>query len=350
MKWETMLLEEDCLKLIDQRKIPQEIEYFKARDYQQVIFAIREMVVRGAPAIGATAAHGVYLAAVEFKDLENEDFQKEMDRAMQELAESRPTAVNLTWGIRRMEKIVKESEILERGKLLEKLLKESRTIAREDVEINKELGRVGQKIIPPGAAVLSHCNTGALATVGFGTALGVIRAAHAAGKNIKVFVDETRPRLQGARLNAFELLEEGIPATLIVDSTAAVLMQKGEVDVIVVGADRIAANGDTANKIGTFMLSQLAKVFNIPFYIAAPISTIDFNLDGGEDIEIEERDPREITHWQEQPIAPEGINVFNPAFDVTPAENITGIITEKGIVQAPFKENLASIAPGGDKG
>ncbi len=349
MKWETMLLEEDCLRLIDQRKIPQKIEYFKARDYRQVIFAIKEMVVRGAPAIGATAAHGVYLAALEFKKLGGNDFRKEMERALQELAASRPTAVNLTWGIRRMEKAIKENEDLEIEKLLEKLLQESRTIAREDVEINEELGRVGQEIIPNEAGVLTHCNTGALATVGFGTALGVIRAAHAAGKNIKVFVDETRPRLQGARLNAFELLEEGIPATLIVDSTAAVLMQKGEVNVIVVGADRIAGNGDTANKIGTFMLSQLARVFKIPFYIAAPISTIDFDLEGGEDIEIEERDPREITHWQDQPIAPEGVKVFNPAFDVTPAEDITGIITEKGIIRAPFKENLASIAPGGDK-
>ncbi len=348
MKWDTMLLEENCLKLIDQRKIPQQIEYFRAENYQQVIFAIKEMVVRGAPAIGAAAAHGVYLAARELRELEGDIFVKELEKALQELGNSRPTAVNLIWGIRRMKKVLTSNLDLPRDELLQKLLSAARDIAREDVEINKKLGDIGQEIIPQGAGVLTHCNTGALATVGYGTALGVIRAAHSAGKEISVFVDETRPRLQGARLNAFELKEEGIPATLIVDSTAAVLMREGKVDVIVVGADRIAGNGDTANKIGTFMLSVLARAFEIPFYIAAPVSTIDFDLKSGQEIEIEERDPAEITHWEGKPIAPEGVDVFNPAFDVTPAQNISGIITEKGIIRAPYTEGLTRIKPGGD--
>ncbi len=348
MKWDTMILEEDCLKLLDQRKIPQKIEYFKASDYRKVIFGIKEMVVRGAPAIGAAAAHGVYLAVREFVDLEEKEFQINFKKALEELGDSRPTAVNLIWGIRRMKKVMEAKKGLGRKDLLQELFSESQKIAKEDVEINKKLGEHGQKIIPQNGRVLTHCNTGALATVGYGTALGVIRAAHAKGKDIKVFVDETRPRLQGARLNAFELLEEGIPATLIVDSAAAVLMKKGEIDVVIVGADRIAANGDTANKIGTFMLSQLAKHFHVPFYIAAPLSTIDFDLPQGEDIIIEERDPREITHWEGNPIAPEKIEVFNPAFDVTPSENIKGIITEKGIIKAPFKENISRMKPGGD--
>ena len=343
-----MILEEDCLKLIDQRQIPGEINYYQASDYQEVIFAIKEMVVRGAPAIGAAAAFGFYLAALKLQDCSAEKFWEGMQKAREELARARPTAVNLLWGIKRMERILQENRELDRPQLLASLLDEARKIVDEDVEINKKLGEWGQEIIPHKAGVLTHCNTGALATAGYGTALGVIRSAQARGKEIEVFVDETRPRLQGARLNAFELLEEGIPATLIVDSAAAVLMRAGKVDVVIVGADRIAANGDTANKIGTFMLSQLASRFQIPFYIAAPLSTVDYDLKTGEEIEIEERDSREITHWAEKPIAPEGITVYNPAFDVTPAADITGIITEKGIVRPPLGEGLLRIAPGGD--
>ncbi len=348
MKWPTMILEEDCLKLIDQRQIPGEINYYQASDYQEVIFAIKEMVVRGAPAIGAAAAFGFYLAALKLQDCSAEKFWEGMQNAREELARARPTAVNLLWGIKKMERILQENRELDRPQLLAILLDEARKIVDEDVEINKKLGEWGQEIIPQKAGVLTHCNTGALATAGYGTALGVIRSAQARGKEIEVFVDETRPRMQGARLNAFELLEEGIPATLIVDSAAAVLMRAGKVDVVIVGADRIAANGDTANKIGTFMLSQLASRFQIPFYIAAPLSTVDYDLKTGEEIEIEERDSREITHWEEKPIAPEGITVYNPAFDVTPAADITGIITEKGIVRPPLGEGLRRIAPGGD--
>lgn len=343
-----MILEEDCLKLIDQRQIPGEINYYQASDYQEVIFAIKEMVVRGAPAIGAAAAFGFYLAALKLQDCSAEKFWEGMQNAREELARARPTAVNLLWGIKKMERILQENRELDRPQLLAILLDEARKIVDEDVEINKKLGEWGQEIIPQKAGVLTHCNTGALATAGYGTALGVIRSAQARGKEIEVFVDETRPRMQGARLNAFELLEEGIPATLIVDSAAAVLMRAGKVDVVIVGADRIAANGDTANKIGTFMLSQLASRFQIPFYIAAPLSTVDYDLKTGEEIEIEERDSREITHWEEKPIAPEGITVYNPAFDVTPAADITGIITEKGIVRPPLGEGLRRIAPGGD--
>jgi len=348
LKWPTMILEEDCLKLIDQRQIPGEINYYQASDYQEVIFAIKEMVVRGAPAIGAAAAFGFYLAALKLQDCSAEKFWEGMQNAREELARARPTAVNLLWGIKKMERILQENRELDRPQLLAILLDEARKIVDEDVEINKKLGEWGQEIIPQKAGVLTHCNTGALATAGYGTALGVIRSAQARGKEIEVFVDETRPRMQGARLNAFELLEEGIPATLIVDSAAAVLMRAGKVDVVIVGADRIAANGDTANKIGTFMLSQLASRFQIPFYIAAPLSTVDYDLKTGEEIEIEERDSREITHWEEKPIAPEGITVYNPAFDVTPAADITGIITEKGIVRPPLGEGLRRIAPGGD--
>lgn len=343
MKHKTMEFIGDQLKLLDQRRLPGEIEYFIARDYRDVQFAIADMVVRGAPAIGATAAYGVYLAAREYLDREPGEFLEKVKQANRELIKARPTAVNLTWAIRRMEQLMEKHRQQPAAKIADRLLQEAEAIARKDIEINRKMAVNGNQIIPQGTTILTHCNTGALATVGYGTALGVIREAHASGKNIRVYADETRPRLQGARLTAFELVEEGIPATLIVDSVAATLIRDGIIDVILVGADRIAGNGDTANKIGTYMLSELAVRHQVPFYVVAPTSTIDFEIEAGNDIEIEERPSEEVTHIQGVQLAPETVEVYNPAFDVTPAANITGIITEKKIINPPFAEGIADL-------
>ncbi|MFW6266468.1 MAG: S-methyl-5-thioribose-1-phosphate isomerase [Halanaerobiales bacterium] len=343
MKHETMELKEDVLRLIDQRKLPGEIEYYTAKDYREVQFAISDMVVRGAPAIGATGAAGVYLAAREFKDESKTDFIKKLKKANKELISARPTAVNLSWAVNKLEKLVEESKDKSNDEIVQVLFEEAKKIAKEDVEINKQMARNGNEVVPEGAVILTHCNTGALATVGYGTALGVIREAHFSGKNIKVYADETRPRLQGARLTAFELVEEEIPSTLIADSVAATLIRDGIIDIILVGADRIASNGDTANKIGTYMLSELAIKHDVPFYVVAPTSTIDFDIDSGDEIEIEERERKEVTHIQGKQIAPEKIDVYNPAFDITPAENITGIVTEKKVLAKPFKDEIAKL-------
>ncbi len=263
-----------------------------------------------------------------------------MEGALEVLINSRPTAVNLMWAVKRMKKVIEKNKELELIDIYQALKKEADSIYLEDIETNKKMAKFGNEVIKENAVILTHCNTGALATVGYGTALGVIREAHYSGKNIFVYVDETRPRLQGSKLTAWELVQEGIPAKLIADSVAATLIRDGKIDVILVGADRIALNGDTANKIGTFMLSVIAKVYNVPFYVVAPTSTIDFEIESGKEIVIEERSPEEITHINGVRIAPEGIEVYNPAFDVTPHENITGIITEKGIIRPPFKENI----------
>ncbi|HQA60247.1 MAG TPA: S-methyl-5-thioribose-1-phosphate isomerase, partial [Tepidanaerobacteraceae bacterium] len=301
------------------------------------------MVVRGAPAIGVAGAYGLVLAASEFIELPKEEFLEQMKESVNVIGNSRPTAVNLMWAVKRMEAIIEENKEKSNVDIYKALLAEANTIEKEDLETNKAIARHGNEIVPENATILTHCNTGALATVGYGTALGVIREAYYSGKNIRVFVDETRPRLQGAKLTAWELVQEGIPATLIPDSVAPVLIRDGKIDLIIVGADRVASNGDTANKIGTYMLSQIAKDFNVPFYIAAPISTIDFEIASGEEIVIEERDSMEITHINGVRIAPEGIEVYNPAFDVTPNSNITGIITEKGIIRQPYSLNLAKL-------
>jgi methylthioribose-1-phosphate isomerase len=343
MKHETMAFKAGVLHLLDQRKLPEIVEYFQARTYKDVAFAIGEMVVRGAPAIGAAAAYGVYLAAVEFNDLPKQEFQSKLQEANRLLAASRPTAVNLNWAIQRMERLVAAQKTENVDTVVAALLKEAERIAREDVETNKAMARHGEALVPHGATILTHCNTGALATVGWGTALGVIRQAHYAGKRIRVYADETRPRLQGANLTAFELVEEGIPATLIADSVAAILLRDGKIDLVLVGADRIAANGDTANKIGTYMLSEIAARFAVPFYIVAPVSTIDFAIPDGSYIEIEERSPQELTHIRGVRVAPEGIKVYNPAFDVTPHANITGIITERGVLRPPFDRSIAAL-------
>lgn len=339
----TIEFKDGKLCLLDQRKLPKLFSIFECQNYRDVEFAIKDMVVRGAPAIGVAGAYGLVLAASEFIELPKEEFLEQMKESVNVIGNSRPTAVNLMWAVKRMEAIIEENKEKSNVDIYKALLAEANTIEKEDLETNKAIARHGNEIVLENATILTHCNTGALATVGYGTALGVIREAYYSGKNIRVFVDETRPRLQGAKLTAWELVQEGIPATLIPDSVAPVLIRDGKIDLIIVGADRVASNGDTANKIGTYMLSQIAKDFNVPFYIAAPISTIDFEIASGEEIVIEERDSMEITHINGVRIAPEGIEVYNPAFDVTPNSNITGIITEKGIIRQPYSLNLAKL-------
>lgn len=339
----TIEFKDGKLCLLDQRKLPKLFSIFECQNYRDVEFAIKDMVVRGAPAIGVAGAYGLVLAASEFIELPKEEFLEQMKESVNVIGNSRPTAVNLMWAVKRMEAIIEENKEKSNVDIYKALLAEANTIEKEDLETNKAIARHGNEIVPENATILTHCNTGALATVGYGTALGVIREAYYSGKNIRVFVDETRPRLQGAKLTAWELVQEGIPATLIPDSVAPVLIRDGKIDLIIVGADRVASNGDTANKIGTYMLSQIAKDFNVPFYIAAPISTIDFEIASREEIVIEERDSMEITHINGVRIAPEGIEVYNPAFDVTPNSNITGIITEKGIIRQPYSLNLAKL-------
>lgn len=339
----TIEFKDDILILLDQRKLPGKVSYFKCKSYSEVEFAIKDMVVRGAPAIGVAGAYGIVLAAKEFKSLPKDEFLSKLNNSCKLIGKARPTAVNLMWAVNRMENAIKQNKHMSNNDMYNLLLKEAHAIAEEDVRTNLAIAKNGNNIVPDNATILTHCNAGALATVEYGTALGVIRQAHYSGKNINVFADETRPRLQGAKLTTWELLQEGIPVTLIPDSVAPVLIRDGKIDVIIVGADRIAVNGDTANKIGTFMLSQIAKDYNVPFYIAAPISTIDFDIQSGKEIIIEERDHREVTHIGNVQIAPEGVNVFNPAFDVTPNKNITGIITEKGIITPPFTEKILQL-------
>lgn len=331
------------LKLLDQTKLPVSVEFKEYSGHKEVAEAITTMVVRGAPAIGAAAAYGFVLGAMEYQGADKAEFLCGMEKVKNALAATRPTAVNLFWALRRMEDKLRELRDQDLNEIKEGLLAEATAIAEEDVAINRKIGEYGNEIVNAGARILTHCNAGALATVGYGTALGVIRAAHGAGKNVKVYADETRPLLQGARLTAWELLQEEIPVTLITDNMAGYLMHKGQVDLVVVGADRIAANGDTANKIGTYSVAVLATVHNIPFYVAAPTSTIDIKLSSGDDIPIEERDKGEVRELFGHRVAPAEVETFNPAFDVTPAKYITGIITEKGIVAAPYASNLLKI-------
>ena len=266
-----------------------------------------------------------------------------MDKALDQLNNSRPTAVNLMWAISKMRALIEDNKDQELKEIYNKIKEEADKIFNDDIATNKAMAKHGNEIIKEGATILTHCNTGALATVAYGTALGVVREAHYTGKNIFVYADETRPRLQGGKLTAWELVEENIPAKLIADNVAATLIRDGKIDVILTGADRVANNGDSANKIGTFMLSVIAKAYDVPFYIVAPTSTIDFEMESGDEIEIEERSSEEVTHINGVRVAPKGIEVYNPAFDVTPHENISGIITEKGIVRPPYKENVMKL-------
>jgi methylthioribose-1-phosphate isomerase len=337
---ETLRWVDDHLEMIDQRILPTEFSYISYNSAKSVADGIRSMVVRGAPAIGCAAAYGVALEALKTQSLNNVDFLRGMSDACKILLESRPTAINLFWAVNRMQSIIKESHNNEPRELAMILLEEAHNIKSEDIKINRMMGSFGAELLSDGANVLTHCNAGALATAGHGTALGVIRSAVESGKNISVIADETRPFLQGARLTAWEMVQEGIPVTLISDNMSGHLMSHGEVDAIVVGTDRVAGNGDVANKIGTYMVAVLAKRHNIPFYVACPLSTIDRSISCGADIPIEERPKSEVTGYQDTQWAAKGVSVRNPAFDVTPADLVTGIITEKGVVLKPSKEKI----------
>ena len=332
-----------ALRLLDQRKLPAACEHVECRTAGEVADAIRAMVVRGAPAIGAAAAYGIVLGARSLSGAGEEAFLSGLVAVMEQMAKTRPTAVNLFWAIERMRKRAAACRGKEHAEIVRALEEEAEAIFREDAEINRRIGAHGAELIAPGDGVLTHCNTGSLATAEYGTALGVIRAAYAAGKNIHVYAGETRPFLQGARLTAWELLQEGIPATLITDNAAAHLMKRGLIQRVIVGADRVAANGDVVNKIGTYALAVLAKAHNIPFYAAVPLSTIDLSVPSGDQVPIEERDPAEVTHLFGVRIAPEGIGALNPAFDVTPHELVTAIITEKGVVRPPYENSLRAL-------
>lgn len=329
------------VKMIDQQRLPQEFVILEYTDHQGVADAIKTMKIRGAPAIGAAAAFGLALAVVDRTGDSYADVLAEFERAAELLGETRPTAVNLFWAIQRVSDVANDPRWKTAGQVINAVVAEAQRIADEDVEVNKRMGANGAVLIQDGDNILTHCNAGALATVDYGTTLGVVRAAHEQGKRIHVWVDETRPFLQGARLTAWEMLQEGIPATLITDNMAGHFMAHGDVDIVLVGADRIAANGDVANKIGTYSLAVLAKENGIPFYSVAPTSTVDLSIASGADIPIEERDPREVTHVQGMLIAAEGVQAAHPAFDVTPHRYVTGIVTEVGIVYPPFSLGLS---------
>lgn len=334
--------------MIDQRRLPMEELYPVFGTYEEVAWAIKEMVVRGAPAIGVAAAMGIALGARDAKADDAETFEQSFKRICDVLGATRPTAVNLFWAIERMRKLYEtlKGAGAPLAEIRHQLIEEAKRMHAEDIAANQAMGRHGAELIPDGATVLTHCNAGALATAGYGTALGVIRAAVEAGKRVAVFADETRPFLQGARLTAWELHKDAIPVTLITDNMAGHFMKAGRIDCIVVGADRIAANGDVANKIGTYSVAVLAKENNIPFYVAAPLSTLDLNMSSGDHIPIEERTPLEVTHVKEIQLAPTGIQIANPAFDVTPNRYVAAIITECGVARAPFTESLQRLASG----
>ncbi len=327
--------------MLDQRLLPTEEKWLTLKSYTEVADGIREMVVRGAPAIGVSAAYGIALGVKNFVGTNINDLSEEFDYIAEVLGKTRPTAVNLFWAIDRMRRVFEASKNQSISEIKQILIQESKNIHEEDIESQRLIAEYGGKLLEDNSTVLTHCNAGALATGGvWGTALGVIRGAVNQGKSIAVIADETRPYLQGARLTAWELLQDNIPVTLITDSMSGHLMKKGRVQAVVVGSDRIAANGDVANKIGTYMVAVLAKHHDIPFYVAAPLSTVDMNCPTGDEIPIEERDIREVTHVKGIQLAPEGISVNNYAFDVTPNEFVTAIITEKGVARAPFSESL----------
>ena len=324
--------------MIDQTRLPREEVFITCRNYDEVADAIRSMVIRGAPAIGVAAAMGVALGALRSNDLETD-----MPLICDRLAATRPTAVNLFWAIERMKQVYESVRHLDPHQIRTRLVEEAKSMRHEDVAINEAIGRNGAPLVPDGKTVLTHCNAGALATAGFGTALGIVRAAVHSGKKIDVFADETRPFLQGARLTAWELQREGIETTLITDNMAGHFLKSGRIGCVVVGADRIAANGDVANKVGTYGVAVLAKENSVPFYVAAPISTLDLTLASGDEIPIEERAAQEVTHVHGVNIAPEGIKVANPAFDVTPNRYVSAIITERGVARAPYSESLRAL-------
>jgi methylthioribose-1-phosphate isomerase len=337
---ETIAWSAEGVVMIDQTRLPAEEIYVTCRTYKEVADAIRTMIIRGAPAIGVAAAMGVALGVSQAAGA-NLDAQFETICA--ELASTRPTAVNLFWGIERMKCLYGSIRHLPWDQIRDRLVTEAKLVREEDIEINRAIGRHGAPLVPDGRTVLTHCNAGALATAGYGTALGVVRAAVEAGKNIDVYADETRPFLQGARLTVWELQRDGIRATLITDNMAGHFLHTGRIGCVIVGADRIAANGDVANKIGTYGVAVLAKENNVPFYVAAPISTLDLTLPDGSHIPIEERSAAEVTHMHGVRVAPEGTEVRNPAFDVTPHRYVTAIITERGVARTPYTESLREL-------
>src|SRR5437870_1928502 len=332
------------VRFLDQTKLPTEESYVTATSYQQVADAICTMVVRGAPAIGVAAGMGIALGVKNSKAETVGDLKKDFDQICKVIGETRPTAVNLFWAIRRMQDKFEKLRIRPVAQIRQELIEESQRMHAEDIAANQAMGRYGATLMPASGGVLTHCNAGALATAGYGTALGVIRAAVEQGKKIHVYADETRPFLQGSRLTAWELMKDGIPTTVISDNTAGAMMKQGKIGAIVVGADRIAANGDVANKIGTYMLAVLAKEHGIPFYVAAPFSTVDLDTPDGSSIPIEQRNPREVTHMAGKQMVPDGIGVENPAFDVTPAKYVSAIVTEKGIAHEPYGESLRKLS------
>jgi len=346
MGFKTIEWRKDGIRLLDQRRLPHHLSYLLCRNASSVAAAISGMAVRGAPAIGVTAAMGIALGAKRIKSAEPALFFRGVERICEQMSRTRPTAVNLFWAVNRMRKILDQGGTLGIEEIKRRLEEEALRIYEEDIEVNRRIGKYGKALIRKGDGVLTHCNAGALATAGYGTALGILRAAQEDGKWFRVFADETRPLLQGARLTSWELLQEKIPVTVITDSMAAWLMKRGEISLVLVGADRIARNGDTANKIGTYNLAVLAKWHGVPFYVAAPTSTIDLNLASGFEIPIEERDVKEVTHFQGRPVSPKGAKALNPAFDVTPQLLIKAIITEKGILRKPFVRGLKRIKAG----
>lgn len=331
------------VRLLDQRLLPHEVVYRDIRDYHEMAIAIGDMVIRGAPAIGAAAAYGLALAAINRKAQDVSELRCELEGAAEVLRKARPTAVNLFWAIERVMRRAMDGDLETVEEIKQAVLAEAQAIAEEDIRTNRQIGLNALPLIPDSANILHHCNTGSLATVDYGTAQGIIRAAHEHGKKIHVFVDETRPRLQGARLTAWELQQLGIPHTVIVDGASGHIMRTIGVDLCVVGCDRVAANGDTANKIGTYNLAIVAQAHGVPFYVAAPTSTIDLSIPNGEAIPIEERSPKEVSHIGNEQIVPDGVKVANPAFDVTPARYITAIITEIGIAYPPYEVSLAEM-------
>jgi methylthioribose-1-phosphate isomerase len=340
---QTLEWTEHGVRFIDQTKLPTEETYVTCTIYEQVADVIRNMVVRGAPAIGVAAAMGIALGVKNSNAQNASELKHEFDHICDVMGKTRPTAMNLFWAIRRMQEKFEAVRALPVPEVKKALIEEAQRMHAEDVAINQAMGKHGAALMPASGGVLTHCNAGALATAGYGTALGVIRAAVEQGKKIHVYADETRPFLQGSRLTAWELVKDGIPTTVISDNMSGAMMRQGKIGAVIVGADRIAANGDVANKIGTYTVAVLAKEHGLPFYVAAPISTVDLETPDGSKIPIEQRNPAEVTHIAGKAITPEGVQIENPAFDVTPARLVTAIVTERGIARAPYEESLAEL-------
>ena len=331
------------VRFIDQTKLPTEETYVNCTTHRQVADVIRNMVVRGAPAIGVSAAMGIALGMKNSNAETAGELKQEFDEICEVIGKTRPTAVNLFWAIRRMQQKFETLRVRPVAQIKSAIIEEAQRMHAEDIAANQAMGRHGATLMPGSGGVLTHCNAGALATCGYGTALGVIRAAIEDGKKIHVYADETRPFLQGSRLTAWELMKDGIPTTVISDNMSGAMMKQGKIGVVIVGADRIAANGDVANKIGTYTVAVLAKEHGIPFYVAAPVSTVDIDTPDGGKIPIEQRDPAEVTHFAGKAITPDGVGIENPAFDVTPSKYVTAIVTERGIARAPYEESLARL-------